>query len=189
MNAVANLANLTSLNDERLLIQAAQSDPSRFAELYESNFNRVYAFVARRVKDREEAQDVTADVFHQALRNLGGFQWRGVPFAAWLLRIAANALADRWQRAARNVEVPAEDGQIENEAGMAETAEVERRAMLFQLVERLPNDQRTVVVRRFVEQKSIREIAQELGRSEGAVKQLQFRALETLREQVRKSDE
>ena len=189
MNAVANLANLTSLNDERLLIQAAQSDPSRFAELYESNFNRVYAFVARRVKDREEAQDVTADVFHQALRNLGGFQWRGVPFAAWLLRIAANALADRWQRAARNVEVPAEDGQIENEAGMAETAEVERRAMLFQLVDRLPNDQRTVVVRRFVEQKSIREIAQELGRSEGAVKQLQFRALESLREQARKSYE
>ena len=189
MNAVANLANLTSLNDERLLIQAAQSDPSRFAELYESNFNRVYAFVARRVKDREEAQDVTADVFHQALRNLGAFQWRGVPFAAWLLRIAANALADRWQRAVRSVEVPAEDGQIENEAAMTETAEVERRAMLFQLVDRLPGDQRLVVVRRFVEQKSIREIAQELGRSEGAVKQLQFRALETLREQVRKSDE
>ena len=189
MNAVANLANLTSLNDERLLIQAAQSDPSRFAELYESNFNRVYAFVARRVKDREEAQDVTADVFHQALRNIGGFQWRGVPFAAWLLRIAANALADRWQRAARSVEVPAEDGQIENEAGAAETAEVERRAMLFQLVDRLPDDQRLVVVRRFVDQKSIREIAVELGRSEGAVKQLQYRALETLREQMRKSDE
>jgi len=189
LNAVANLANLTSLNDERLLIQAAQSDPSRFAELYEGNFNRVYAFVARRVKDREEAQDVTADVFHQALRNIGGFQWRGVPFAAWLLRIAANALADRWQRAARSVEVPAEDGQIENEAAIAETAEVERRAMLFQLVDRLPDDQRLVVVRRFVDQKSIREIAQELGRSEGAVKQLQFRALETLREQVRKSHE
>jgi len=136
LNAVANLANLTSLNDERLLIQAAQSDPSRFAELYESNFNRVYAFVARRVKDREEAQDVTAEVFHQALRNLGRFQWRGVPFAAWLLRIAANALADRWQRASRSVEVAAEDGQIENEASMAETAEIERRAMLFQLVDR-----------------------------------------------------
>jgi RNA polymerase sigma-70 factor (ECF subfamily) len=72
---------------------------------------------------------------------------------------------------------------------MAETAEVERRAMLFQLVDRLPDDQRLVVVRRFVDQKSIREIAQELGRSEGAVKQLQFRALESLREQVRKSDE
>jgi RNA polymerase sigma-70 factor (ECF subfamily) len=185
LNAVANLANLTSLNDERLLIQAAQNDPSRFAELYESNFNRVYAFVARRVKDREEAQDVTAEVFHQALRNLGRFQWRGVPFAAWLLRIAANALADRWQRVAKGIEVSAEDGQIENEAGMADSAEVERRAILFQLVDRLPSDQRLVVVRRFVDQKSIREIAGELGRSEGAVKQLQFRALETLREQVR----
>lgn len=185
MNAVANLANLTSLNDERLLIQAAQSDPSRFAELYESNFNRVYAFVARRVKDREEAQDVTAEVFHQALRNLGRFQWRGVPFAAWLLRIAANALADRWQRAGR--EVPADAAELEAEARPADVMEIERRAMLFQLVDRLPQDQKLVVVRRFVEQKSIREIAQELGRSEGAVKQLQFRALETLREQVRKS--
>lgn len=189
MNAVANLANLTSLNDERLLIQAAQSDPGRFADLYENNFNRVYAFVSRRVKDREEAQDVTAEVFHQALKNLSGFQWRGVPFAAWLLRIAANTLADRWQRAARSVEVPVEDRQIEDGAGTADAAEVERRAMLFQLVDRLPKDQRLVVARRFVDQKSIREIAQELGRSEGAVKQLQFRALETLREQMRKSDE
>jgi RNA polymerase sigma-70 factor (ECF subfamily) len=189
LNAVANLDNLTSLNDERLLIQAAQSDPSRFADLYESNFNRVYAFVARRVKDREEAQDVTAEVFHHALKNLGRFQWRGVPFAAWLLRIAANALADRWQRVARGIEVPAADGQIENEADAAGTADIERRAMLFQLVDRLPNDQRLVVMRRFVDQKSIREIAQEVGRSEGAVKQLQFRALEALREQARKSDE
>jgi RNA polymerase sigma-70 factor (ECF subfamily) len=187
LNAVANLANLTSLDDERLLIQAAQNDPSRFAELYESNFNRVYAFVARRVKDREEAQDVTADVFHQALKNISRFQWRGVPFAAWLLRIAANALADRWQRAGR--EVPADSAELEAESGPAVVIEIERRAMLFQLVDRLPQDQRLVVIRRFVEQKSIREIAQELGRSEGAVKQLQFRALETLREQVRKSDE
>jgi RNA polymerase sigma-70 factor (ECF subfamily) len=189
LNAVANLANLTSLNDERLLIEAAQSDPGRFAELYENNFNRVYAFVARRVNDREEAQDVTAEVFHQALKNLGRFQWRGVPFAAWLLRIAANALADRWQRAARGVEVPAEEG-LEDRAGSATgDAEVERHAMLFQLVERLPEDQRLVVVRRFVDQKSVREIARELGRSEGAVKQLQFRALETLRGQVRNSHE
>jgi RNA polymerase sigma-70 factor (ECF subfamily) len=188
LNAVANLANLTSLNDERLLIQAAQSDPSRFADLYESNFNRVYAFVARRVNDREEAQDVTAEVFHQALKNLGHFQWRGVPFAAWLLRIAANALADRWQHASRGIEVPADSAQLESEASSADAVEVERRAMLFQLVDRLPSDQRLVIIRRFVDQKSIRDIAQELGRSEGAVKQLQFRALETLRGQMRKDN-
>ena len=189
MNALANLAEITSLNQERRLIEAAQSDPSRFAELYESNFNRVYAFVARRVGSREEAQDVTAEVFHQALRNIGRFQWRGVPFASWLLRIATNALADRWQRAGRALEVARDEAEIENEGGHTDAQEVERRAMLFQLVERLPNDQRLVIQRRFVEQKSIREIAQELGRSEGAVKQLQFRALETLRSQIRTSHE
>jgi RNA polymerase sigma-70 factor (ECF subfamily) len=195
VNAVANFANLTSLNDaslnhERLLIEAAQHDPSRFAELYENNFHRVYAFVARRVNDRDEAQDVTAEVFHQALKNLGRFQWRGVPFAAWLLRIAANALADRWQRSARSIEVQAEDNFNEQEVPSSGNAvEVERHAMLFQLVDRLPADQRIVVLRRFVDQKSIREIAQELGRSEGAIKQLQFRALETLRGQVRQSHE
>ena len=86
--------------DERLVIEAAQKDPDRFAELYENNFERVYAFIARRVGNREEAQDLTSDVFHQALTNLRRFEWRGVPFAAWLLRIAASAIADRWQRAA-----------------------------------------------------------------------------------------
>jgi RNA polymerase sigma-70 factor, ECF subfamily len=189
LDAVANLAGLANLNQERRLIEAAQSDPSRFAELYESNFHRVYAFVARRVNSRDEAQDVTAEVFHQALRNIGRFQWRGVPFAAWLLRIAANALADRWQHAARGVEVPTDEAQMENQAGRAESAEVERRAMLFQLVDRLPADQRLVIMRRFVDQKSIREIAQELGRSEGAIKQLQFRALETLRSKMGNTSE
>ena len=178
MNVVADLA------DERLLIEAARSDPSRFAELYEKNFNRVYAFVARRVNDRNEAEDITAEVFHQALVNIGRFQWRGVPFAAWLLRIAANRLADRWQKASRNPEVLTD---VLEEPG--KDAEIERRAMLFQLVERLPEDQRLVIVRRFVDQKSVREIAQELGRTEGAVKQLQFRALQTLRQSIRSNHE
>lgn len=178
MSAACNLA------DERLLIEAAQQDPSRFAELYESNFHRVYAFIARRVRDRNEAEDITAEVFRQALMNLGRFEWRGVPFAAWLLRIAANTLADRWQRASRSVEVAVDSVDGVTKCACAE-AEVERRAMLFQLVDRLPPDQRLVIIRRFVDQKSLREISQELGRSEGAIKQLQFRALETLRSKVR----
>ena len=178
MSAVANIA------DERLLIEAAQHDPSRFAELYENNFERVYAYIARRVHSREEAEDVTAEVFHQALLNIGRFEWRGVPFAAWLLRIAANALADRWQRAAKNPEVAAE---AQAEPGV--DAEIERRAMLSQLVDRLPLEQRLVIVRRFVDQKSIKEIAQELDRTEGAVKQLQFRGLQTLRTRIRSNHE
>jgi len=62
--------NLTNQSDERLQVEAARQDPARFAELYEDNFERVYAYVARRVGNREEAQDVTADVFHQALAGL-----------------------------------------------------------------------------------------------------------------------
>src|SRR5439155_25706869 len=79
--------------DERTLIEAAQRDPGRFAELYESNFDRVYAFVVRRVRDREEAEDVTSEVFHRALANLGRFGWRGVPCGAGLVRVGANAVA------------------------------------------------------------------------------------------------
>lgn len=176
---------LANEQDERLQIQAAQHDPSRFAELYENNFHRVYAFILRRVCDRDVAQDLTAETFHQALAKLSHFQDRGAPFIAWLLRIAANAIADRWHHIGKR-EVPA-DFLAETLEGPAYDDEIERRALLFQLVESLPTDQQLVVHRRFVEQRSIREIAHELGRSEGAIKQLQFRALESLRARVRKT--
>lgn len=167
--------------DERTLIEAAQHDPSRFADLYDNNFERVYAFVARRVRRRDEAEDLTADVFHQALAHLGSFEWRGVPFAAWLLRIAANAIADHSQRAAREQGHPNLDGPEPRERAEAGLEEAERRARLYRFVDRLPTDQHRVIVMRFADEKSIREIAEALGRSAGAVKQLQFRALETLR--------
>src|SRR5262245_2352468 len=85
------------LAEERLRVEAAQRDPTRFGELYE----RVYAYAVRRVRSREEAEDVTAEVFHRALANLGRFEWQGVPFAAWLFRIAAHAIADRARRMTR----------------------------------------------------------------------------------------
>lgn len=167
--------------DERRAIEAAQKDPARFAELYENNFERVYAYIARRVRDRNEAEDVTSEVFHQALANLPKFQWRGVPFAAWLFRIAANSIIDRGKRAAREQELP-EGFELPTEVTSQEIEyEVEQQARLFQLVGRLPEDQRLVISKRFSEEKSIREIANEIGRSEGAVKQLQFRAVQTLR--------
>jgi len=165
---------------ERLLIEAAQQDPSRFAELYELNFHRVYAYVLHRVHDRDLAEDLTAEVFHQALANITRFEWRGAPFVAWLLRIAANAIADRFQSAAVRHETATDTLE---QAG--DESDIERRAMLFKLVDSLPDDQRLVLVRRFVDQRSIRDIAQELGRSEGAIKQLQFRALEALRAKTR----
>jgi RNA polymerase sigma-70 factor (ECF subfamily) len=174
--------------DERLLIEAAQKDPSRFAELYENNFARVYAYVVRRVGNRAETEDLTSEVFHQALANLKRFEWRGIPFSAWLFRIAANLISDRWQRSGRE-QVADDPQQIESaQASPAEIEEVERRATLFRLVGNLPAEQRRVVVLRFVEQKSIKEVAQEIRKTEGAVKQLQFRALSSLRERMEGAD-
>jgi RNA polymerase sigma-70 factor (ECF subfamily) len=174
--------------DERLLIEAAQKDPARFAELYENNFERVYAYVVRRVGDRAETEDLTSEVFHHALVNLRRFEWRGIPFAAWLFRIAANLISDHWQR--RSLEDVADvSEQIESAAAASvEFEEVERRAILFRLVDTLPAEQRRVVVLRFVEQKSIKEVAREIRKTEGAVKQLQFRALSTLRARMEGAD-
>jgi RNA polymerase sigma-70 factor (ECF subfamily) len=169
-------------SDERLLIEAAQKDPSRFAELYELHFDRVYAYVARRVRDRAETQDLTAHVFQQALANLGKFKWRGAPFAAWLYRIAGNAIADHARRNMREINDP--QSATETTAAAVDLEEVERRARLFRALDKLPDDQRRVIVLRFAEEKSIREIADELGRSEGAIKQLQFRGLENLRSRL-----
>ena len=169
-------------SEEKLLIEAAQKDPSRFAELYELHFDRVYAYVARRVRDRAETQDLTAHVFQQALANLGKFKWRGAPFAAWLYRIASNAIADHARRNMR--ETNDLQSATETTAASVDLEDVERLARLFRAVDKLPDDQRRVIVLRFAEEKSIREIADELGRSEGAIKQLQFRGLENLRSRL-----
>src|SRR5438128_6589617 len=118
------------MEQERVLIEAAQKDPSRFAALYENNFERVYAFVVRRVRDRHEAEDLTSEVFQHALANLSRFEWRGVPFAVWLYRIAVNAIADRWRHAAKQRPDPPSDDDLDH----SNWQEIERRATLFQLV-------------------------------------------------------
>ena len=169
-------------SDELVLVEAAQNDPGRFAELYELNFHRVYAYVVCRIHDRSEAQDLTAHVFQQALANIGKFKWRGTPFIAWLYRIAANAIADQARKKSR--ELPETEGAA-NSSVDSDLEQVERRARLFSAVETLPEDQRKVILLRFGEEKSIREIAADLNRSEGAVKQLQFRGLENLRARLR----
>jgi RNA polymerase sigma-70 factor (ECF subfamily) len=169
---------MSEQHDERLQVEAAQRDPARFAELYQQNFYRVYAYIVRRVQNRPQAEDLTADVFREALAGIQTYEWRGTPFAAWLLGIASRILADHWRRSGR------EAGESSSEPAAAMLPEIERSAMLFQLVDRLPQAQFRVIHLRFVEQRSIREIALELGRSEGAVKQLQLRALENLRAQM-----
>jgi RNA polymerase sigma-70 factor (ECF subfamily) len=172
--------------DERVLVEAAQGDPAKFDELYELHFERVYAYVASRVRDRGTAEDVTSEVFHKALANLTNYEWRGVPFVAWLLRIAANAIVDQAKRAAREFPAPLDSPEISADPGQqaSELRAVEHRAELFRLVGQLPEVQKQVVYERFVEQRSIREIAKRLGKTEGAIKQLQLRAVQHLRAQM-----
>jgi RNA polymerase sigma-70 factor (ECF subfamily) len=162
--------------DEKLLIETAQRDSRHFAELYRIHFDRVYAYVSRRVATRSDAQDLTAEVFQQALANLGRFEWRGVP-------IAANAVTDHHHRTVRDQNVPPHP-----EPGQEELEGAERRAALYRAVRALPADQRRVIEMRFAEGRTIAEIAQMLGRSEGAVKQLQFRALGGLRARLDQDD-
>ena len=131
---------------------------------------------------RPDVQDLTSEVFQHALASLGRFEWRGVPFAAWLYRIAANAVADHYTRAAR------ERGAADVPVPTAEDEEIERRAFLYRAMRTLPPDQRRVVEMRFGDERSIADIARALGRSEGAVKQLQFRAIQALREQAERHD-
>src|SRR5215470_10419117 len=100
---------MTQSTDDRLRIEAAQRDPARFGELYEENFYRVYAYVARRVGDRHQAEDLTADIFREALAGIRKFEWRGAPFAAWLMGIASRILADHWKRSGREVGAPAKE--------------------------------------------------------------------------------
>jgi len=169
-------------HEERVLIEAAQQDPSRFAELYELHFERVYAYIARRVRERTAAEELTSHVFHQALLNIGKFKWRGAPFASWLFRIAANSIADRAHRLLRdNPREPALQPEAQGNSAEANLEQIETLARVYRLVDDLPWDQRCVIRLRFAEEKSIREIAQKLSRSDGAIKQLQFRALQNLR--------
>lgn len=177
--------------DERLLIEAAQADVSRFGEVYERFFEVVYAYVARRMRDRSTVEDVVSEVFRRALANLSRYKSKGAPFAAWLFRIAANLIADRARREAKFSALEDDANLISQDLAkdsQSSLEDVERRAQLFRLVDGLPEDQRRVVTMRFAEEKSIKQIAENLQRSEGAVKQLQFRALQSLRQKITTED-
>lgn len=161
------------------MIEAAQRDPARFANLYDIYFDRIYAYVSRRVGSREEAEDLVSEVFQKALANLRRFEWRGAPFSAWLYRVATNEIADLSDRLRREraIEAPPEVEEADQE-------EAQDRSKLFGLVRELPEDQRRVLELRFMEEKSTHQVAEMLGRSEGAIKQLQFRGLERLRARI-----
>jgi RNA polymerase sigma-70 factor, ECF subfamily len=177
------------LESEEALVLAAQSDPSRFTELYRHHVAAVHALAWSRLGDRAGAEDVTAETFRRALRGLPRYEPRGVPFRAWLWRICINLINDelnRRQRASRfTMALPEEPPE---RIAADEIAQVETRALVHGLVDRLAVEQRTVITLRFGEDLPIAAVARRLGRSPDAVKQLQRRALAELRALVAEGD-
>lgn len=168
------------------LIARACHDPSAFGELYDLYLRRIYAFCLGHSATREEAEDVTAQTFAQALVAIERYDERGVPFSAWLLRIAAHLMVDRGRRGGREILLGDAAPPENRRHCLAESPEQcaerwERAEWLRGHLAELPEDQRQAVRLHFLEDRALRDIAVRLGRSEGAVKQLLHRALRTLR--------
>ena len=174
--------SVAELEEERRVIEAAQRDTAAFAVLYERYVDQIHAYIYTLTKNGELADDVTAATFAKALEELPRFQWRGVPYSAWLYRVAGNVLAREKRRPAWAelvTELP------DTGADLAEhAARLDAERELRDAVAALPEDQRQVVLLRFGGDLRNKDIAELMDRSEGAVKLLTFRALTTLRRRL-----
>lgn len=170
------------LEAERLLIEAAQRDRAAFAPLYERYVDQIFAYAHTLTRNRELAEDVTAATFAKAIEDLPRFEWRGVPYSAWLYRVASNLVA---RQARRPAWVDLDTHQpVDGESPELIVEQREREAAVRAAVAVLPDDQRHAVLLRFGGDLRNREIAEIMGRSEGAVKLLTFRAVTALRKQL-----
>jgi RNA polymerase sigma-70 factor, ECF subfamily len=174
--------------DERLLVERAKSDAEAFGVLYDRYADDIYRFAHARLGNAAAAEDVTADVFVKALRGISRYRDRGRPFSCWLYRIARNALADhfRHEPVSRQLSDWLPDTDTQVEATALRRIEVDD---LWRLVEKLPPQQRVAMTLRFRDDRSAREAAAVMGKSEAAVKLLIYRAVGRLRSQVAVEDD
>lgn len=177
-----------ALAAERALVERASHDPAAFGELYERYVDAIHSFAYHRLGDQTLAEDVTAETFQRALEHIGRFEWRGVPFSAWLYRIASNAIAGRYRRQVPVVEAPPYDDLVEEGYSIDDNLlRQETNAELLAAVRCLPDDQQQVIVLRFGAELRSKEIAYIMERSEGAVKALLHRALGALHRRLSSS--
>ncbi len=170
-------------SDESHLIRLARSgDRAAMSELYRRHVDRIYQYVRYRVGDDILAEDITADVFVRALEGLEQYADRGAPLAAWLYRIASARVIDHWRAVRRRQTSPLEEDGQEDLVSDEETdrGDVLQDESLRKAIQGLTDDQQSVIVLRFFQGLGTAEIAQVLGKTEGAVKALQRRALEAL---------
>ena len=169
-----------------LVERAQRGDRAALEELYLLHFDRIYSYLHMSVGSRHDAEDLTTQTFVKMLEAIGRFQWRSVPFSAWLFRIAHNLAMDHFRASRRwqpEEEIP--------EAVQGEETSAEEQALvslgqtsLLQLIDRLSPEQRQVLTLKFVFRFSNAEAAAILGKTEGAVKSLQHRALASLQKHV-----
>jgi RNA polymerase sigma-70 factor, ECF subfamily len=182
-------SNSPVVESDEALVTRAKGDREAFGGLYDRYVEQVYQFTYRRVSNHTIAEDITARVFQRALEQLPRFEWRGIPFGAWLMRIAANLVHDHNGHAQRYIPLQEWDEAGADTVRSAPPADEQYATRqttdrLWQEVSALPIVQQQVLVYRFVRDMSVREIADTIGRTEGAVKQLLFRAVKRLRQQL-----
>ncbi len=172
------------MQDEESLVQRAmQYDQQAFAQLYEAHFDRIYRYVAFKIGDRTEAEDMTQQVFLNAIKSISSFKWKkGTPFSAWLYRIAHNQIVDYFRKKTKFPTVSIVDSVVDRDPALHLL--VEQKLEVEQLTlaaNKLTRAQREVISLRFAAELSIAEVALIMGKSQGAVKALQHSAIVALR--------
>ena len=177
------------LEEERQLIEAARTDPAVFQKLYDRYFDQIYSYVYYHCGSREQAEDITAATFQRGLEDLPNFQWRGIPYSAWLYRVAGNLLSRDRRRPAwlelQDIQYRADDP----DQPEALVLRMDENSRLQDAVQALPADQRQAILLRFFAGMRNKEVGRVMNRSEGAVKLLVFRAVGNLRKHLAEGDE
>jgi len=174
-------------NEEDVLSRASQGDREAFGLLYERYIERIFNYVYYRTGNLHDAEDLTARVFQRAMNHIHNYTDRGVPFSAWLYRIAHNLVANWHRDRSRRQEIPLNDLPIvpsKDDRPEATLVRSQEQDSLLRLIRQLPAERQTLLILKFVENLSNAEIGQIMGRSEGAVKSLYHRTLLALRDQI-----
>lgn len=178
---------MAELQDDDTLTRAIQGDQEAFGTLYEQYVGRIFNYIYYRTGNVYDAEDLTERVFLRALRHIRHYDHRGLPFSAWLYRIAHNLVAN-WHRDNSRRQVVSIDDLIltgsKREDPVAAAEEKERQSILLRAIRKLPPERQELLILKFTEQMSNAEIARVMGRTEGAIKSLYHRTLVALREEL-----
>ena len=169
------------LEAERLLVEAAQEDRAAFDKLYDKYFDQIYSYVYYHCGNREQAEDITAATFQRGLEDLPNFRWRGVPYSAWLYRVAGNMLSRDRRRPAW---LELQEGRADQQEDEPDAVWLRREESgeLHDAIRGLPPDQRQAILLRFFAGMRNKEVGKVMNRSEGAIKLLVFRGVSNLRQ-------